>query len=76
MTTIHYTAPFSEDLPVPTFRAAITAIGSFFAGLWEGFVAYRRFEELTSWTHRVPCLPDCHGFGPGLPSQDRAQTSR
>ena len=52
MTTIHYTAPFSEDRPVPTFRAAITAIGSFFAGLWEGFVAYRHFEELTSW--RVP----------------------
>ena len=49
MTTIHYTAPFSEDRSVSTFHAAITAIGSFLAGLWEGFVAYRRFEELTSW---------------------------
>jgi len=49
MTTIHYTATFSEDRSVPKFRPAITAIGSFFAGLWEGFVAYRRFEELRSW---------------------------
>jgi len=52
MTTIHYTAPFSEHLSVPKFRAGFTAIGSFFAGLWEGFVAYRRFEELRSWRVR------------------------
>jgi hypothetical protein len=52
MTTIHYTAPFSEDRSVPKFRAGITAIDSFFAGLWEDFVAYRRFEELRSWRVR------------------------
>jgi hypothetical protein len=49
MTTIDYTAPFSEARGVRTFHTAMTAIGSFLAGLWEGFVAYRRFEELTSW---------------------------
>lgn len=49
MTTIHYTAPFSEARIIQAFRAAITAIGSFFVGLCEGFVAYRRFEELTTW---------------------------
>jgi hypothetical protein len=52
MTTIHYTAPFSQDRSAPKFRAGIAAIGSFFAGMWEGFVAYRRFEELTSWRVR------------------------
>ena len=48
MTTIHYITSFSKDPIVPTVHAPINAISSFTVGLWEGFLAYRRFEELTS----------------------------